>query len=73
MFNCKPLWRGRVLGDGQEAAMVTNNGYTDANLRRDTSDAASVLAVDVLRILNLEAGRRSLPDDWDVRVVEVPA
>ena len=73
MFDCKPRWRGRVLGDGQESAMIASNGYSPANLRRATSDAATALAVDVLRILNLEAGRRSLPDDWDVRVVEVAA
>ena len=29
------LWRGRVLDDGAEAAMIASNGYTDANLRRD--------------------------------------
>ena len=73
MFDCKPLWRGRVLDDGAEAAMIASNGYSTANLRRPTSDSAALLAADVLRILNLEAGRRSLPDDWQTRVVEVPA
>ena len=53
--------------------MIAVNGYTPTNLQRDTSDEAALLAVDVLRILNLEAGRRALPDDWQTRVVEVAA
>ena len=73
MFDVKPTWRGRVLDDGAEASMIAVNGYNPTNLQRDTSDEAALLAADVLRILNLEAGRRALPDDWQTRVVEVPA
>ena len=73
MFDVKPTWRGRVLDDGAEASMIATGGYTPTNLQRDTYDSAALLAADVLRILNLEAGRRALPDDWQTRVVEVPA